>query len=131
MALVAVAGDARVEHEAGGAEREADRAARGRFEQRAQRRDRSVVQVGRARAQRDERRGAHPGGADAGAGRRGRRATGSEMTATSSENGRCVIGTSNASSGSVPMPPARRSAAGSPCASPSPSASNGNSRLDE
>ena len=57
--------------------------------------------------------------------------TGSGMTATSSENGRCVIGTSNASSGSVPMPPARRSAAGLPCASPSPSASNGNSRLDE
>ena len=52
------------------------------------------------------------------------------LPATSIENGRCVIGTSKASSGSVPMPPARRSAAGFPCASPSPSASNGNSRLD-
>jgi hypothetical protein len=57
--------------------------------------------------------------------------TGSVIVATSIVNGRCVTGTSNASSGSVPMPPARRSAVGLPCASPSPFASNGNSRLDE
>ena len=46
-------------------------------------------------------------------------------------NGHSARGTSKASQGSVPIPPARRSASGSRWASPSPSASNGKRRLDE
>jgi hypothetical protein len=56
---------------------------------------------------------------------------GSEIVATSMANGHSAQGTSNASQGSVPIPPALRSAAGFRWASPSPSASKGNRRLDE
>ncbi len=45
--------------------------------------------------------------------------------------GRSGFGTSKASSASVPMPPARASAASSSCALPLAFASNGSNKLDE